>query len=185
MTPTQDFLNQQYDANGVMTIEWQAQMIQMWLDDWAQARGGYAKVLANMRHLWEEIFMTDERPRILICFNGEQARGGFNQANLLHRVDRQWIVAVIRGHGFTNQMAKLDGPTAAVDPFYKDCQTVRDKCRVLVNISEEPPVDYKGMDPLPSAAPYGQTANIFLDGYGIKFSTANDIPAITQINPDA
>lgn len=180
--------NPQYNAQGVMTIQWQAETMKGWLEEWAIPRGGYVKVLANMRHLWEEIFLDAEKPRILICFTGETSRGGFNVANTLHRVDRQWMVAVIKGHGFDNLMSVGQGQEDtpdSIDPFYKDVQSVRDLLRVMLNITEEPPIDYRGMDALPSVAPYGQNANVFLDGYGIKFSTANDIPAITTINPDA
>jgi hypothetical protein len=183
-----DLLKLQYNENGLMTIEWQAEMIKAWLDVWVAPRGGYTKVLANPKHLWEEIFVTDEKPRVLVCFNGEISRGGFTAANTMHRVDRQWIVAIIRGHGFQNLASEgqgQDGTPGAIDPFYKNCETIRDKCRVLLNISEEPPIDYKGMDPMPSIAPYGSSGNVFLDGFAVKFSTANDIPAVTSIDPDA
>lgn len=176
----------QYNADGLMTIDWQAQMICYQMSQFAEPRGGYVKVLANMKHLWEEIFIADDRPRILICWAGERARGGFNQANTLHRVDRDWIVAAIRGHGFANLMAEGVGQKDTpgyIDPFYRDCQILRDQCRILLNITEEQPPDYKGMEPLPSIAPYGPAANVFLDGYAIKFSTANDIPAVTDIEP--
>lgn len=179
-------LAQQYNADGIMTAEWQAQMMQAWLDVWVKAHGGYTKILANPKHLWEEIYVADERPRVLICCNGEIARGGFDQANTKHRVDRQWIVVIIRGHGFQNLIATGQGQPntpAAVDPFLKDVQLLRDKLRVLTNITEEPPIDYKGFDPMPAIAPYGQSANVFLDGYGIKFSAVSDIPAVTDIDP--
>ena len=176
----------QYNADGIMTIEWQALTMMNWLNAWVQPRGGYTKILASPKHLWEEIYKTGEdMPRVLICFNGEKSRGSFTQANTLHRVDREWLVAVLRGHGFKNLMA--EGTTAAqtataIDPFYKDCQILRDKCRVLVNITEEPPIDYKGMEPIPSIAPYGASGNVFIDGYAIKFSCASDIPAVTDID---
>lgn len=188
MSAVTDLLAQQYNTNGVMTAEWQACMMKAWLEEWVTPRGGYVKILANPKHLWEEIFVADENPRVLICCTGEIARGGFDQANTKHRVDRQWTVAVIRGHGFKNLIASGQGQPntpAVIDPFLADVQTLRDKCRVLTNITEEPPIDYKGFDPMPSIAPYGQSANVFLDGYSIKFSVACDIPAITSIDPDA
>ena len=79
----------------------------------------------------------------------------------------------------------ITGTPSAIDPFYKVCQILRDKCRVLLTITEEPPIDYKGMEPIPSIAPYGASGNVFIDGYAVKFGTASDIPAITDINLNA
>jgi hypothetical protein len=185
MNPPSDPTAQQYNGDGIMTIEWQALMMQYWLYQWVEPRGGYVKILASPKHLWEEIFKVgEETPRALICFNGERSRGAFQQANTLHRVDRDWIVALIRAHGFKNLAAEGEGQPdtpGAIDPFYKHCQILRDKLRVLQNITEEPPIDYKGMEPIPSIAPYGPSGNVFIDGYAIKLSTAVDIPAITDI----
>lgn len=178
MMTWQQLLPSQYDADGLMTIEWQAQFIQAWLTPWVEAAGGCVKVLANPKHLWEEIFQIQDIPRVLICFNGEISRGPFQQINTLHRVDRNWIAAIIRGHGFKNYMAEGVGQPntpAVIDPFYKSCQILRDKCRVLNNITEEAPVDYKGMEPIPSIAPYGNAGNVFMDGFSVRFSSANDI----------
>ena len=178
-------LNQQYNSAGIMTAEWQCQMIASWLNEWANPRGGTVKVKANPSHFWEEIYVVDETPRILIVCNGEVARGGFEQANTKHRVDRQWLVAVIRGHGFNPLISEGQGQPntpAAIDPFLKDVQVIRDGLRQLTNISEEPPIDYKGFDPMPSVVPYGPKGNVFADGYAIKFSTANDIPAISDVS---
>jgi hypothetical protein len=175
----------QYTPDGIMTLEWQALTIQNWLNEWVEPRGGYTKVLASPKHLWEEIYKTgDEAPRVLICFNGEKSRGDFKQANTLHRVDREWLVAVLRGHGFKNLMAEgegVSGSPGVIDPFYKDVQILRDRCRVMINITEEAPPDYKGMEPIPSIAPYGPSGNVFIDGYAIRFSVASDIPAILDV----
>lgn len=176
-----------YDANGIMTWENQAQFMLYWHGTWAKERGGYAKVVASPRHLWEEVYVADEKPRILICCLGEIGRPE-NASNFSRRVDRQWMLAIIRGHnGFKNLVAEGQGQPntpGAVDPFLKNCQVIRDRQRMLINITEEPQLDgYKSMDPLPSLAPYGPTGNVFLDGYGIKTATANDIPAIIEIDP--
>lgn len=188
MSDVAELMAQQYNAQGIMTAEWQAEFTKAWLETWVVPRGGYVKVLANPKHLWEEMYLADERPRVLIVCNGEISRGGFNQANTLHRVDRQWIVAVLRGHGFVNMVSEGQGQPdtpGAIDPFLKQVQILRDKCRVMVNITEEAPIDYKGFEPLPSIAPYGNSGNVFLDGYLIRYSTANDIAAVTSIDPDA
>lgn len=171
-----------------MTIEWQAEFIQAWLYPTVTKWGGRVEVLANPKHLWEKIFNCKDadKPGAFICFNGEIARGPFQQANTLHRVDRQWIVAIIRGHGFNNMMTTGQGQAntpGAIDPFYKDCQILRDMLRVLINITEEPPIDYKGMEPIPAIAPYGNAGNVFMDGFAVRFSTANDISAITDTQP--
>ena len=179
MNPQQEeLLTSQYNADGYMTAEWQAQFMYATFSPWAQERGGFAKVLANPRHLWEEIFNMQDRPGILICWNGETSRGEFKQANTLHRVDRQWAIAIIRGHGFKNLMAEGIGQPntpGVIDPFYKDCQIIRDIFRGLNCITEEAPLDYKGMEPIPSMVPYGNSGNVFMDGFFLRGSTANDL----------
>jgi hypothetical protein len=154
------------------SIKEQAGIIQQVMAEYTDPRGGYAKVLANQRHLWEELVDPNiEKPRVLIIYNGESSRGGFNQANTLHRVDRQWMVVVVQSHGFKNMM------TEGVEPFYDSLETIRELLRGILNISEEFPIDYKSIKPLPGVA-QTNTANVFLDAFSIEFSTANDIPAL-------
>lgn len=155
----------------------QAEIIRQVLAEYTDTRGGYSKVMANMAHLWEELFVVSEKPRCLVVYNGEDSRGGFNQANTLHRVDRQWQVVVVRGHGFKNLMSE------GTEPFYDSLETIREIIRKLLNISEEFPIDYKAIKPLPNVGT-GQTANVFMDAYLISFSTANDIPAILTEQPE-
>lgn len=165
-----------------MAISTQAQYIGAWLDEWVAPREGKTKVLANIRHLYEEVYgmATDQAPRVLICFMGADARGGFNERNTLDREDRQWSVVVLRGHGFKHP--GVSEPTNGLPTaFYDDVEEIRGLCRRLTGISSEP-IDYKGIRPLPGVAQPG-TANIFLDGYSIEFSTATDIPAITATAP--
>lgn len=165
-----------------MKIAEQCQALGAWLDDWAAPRGGKTKVLANIRHLYEEVYgmATDQAPRILICFMSEDSRGAFNERNTLHRVDRQWSVVVMRGHGFRHPGVSETTPGLPTD-FYGDVEQVRNLCRRLIGISAEP-IDYKGIRPLPGIA-QPNTANIFLDGYSVEFSTANDIAAISATPP--
>jgi hypothetical protein len=160
-----------------ITIANEADLIKAQLETYAKPRGGTVKVLANMRHLWEEIFLLTDAPRILICYTGETARGEYagGTRTALHRVDRSWQVVVMRGHGFNNLLP--GGEVAGKEDFYDSVETVRDGCRVLQTISEEFPVNYKSIRPLPSAAPTA-VANVFMDAFVIEFDTANDIPII-------
>lgn len=166
-----------------ITIANAANLLKQHLDLWANPRGGTVKVMANLRHLWEEVFVVAETsaPRILICYTGEIPRGGVT-SNTLYRVDRQWMVVVVRGHGFKNLMAEPEGES---EIFYDSVETIRDLIRVLLNISDEeevPNIVYKGIKPLPSLGPT-PTANVFLDAFSIEFTTANDIPAVTATAP--
>lgn len=158
-----------------ISIKNAAEQIRGYLALWAEPRGGNVRVMASMAHLWEEIYLMTNNPRLLVCYNGEVSRGGFNRANTLHRVDRQWIVVIMRGHGFTPMTDDVQGYTE--NSFYDDLETIRERLRVIASISEEFPIDYKSMKPVPNAGP-GRSANVFLDAYAIDFSTANDIPAI-------
>lgn len=167
-----------------LKISQQANKLGVWLTEATEGTGATVEVLANQRHLWETIFSmaTDDAPKILICFNGETSRGGFNQRNTLHRVDREWVIVVMRGHGFQHHAMNVDQPTEGQPTaFYDDCEAVRELCRRCTGISEEV-IDYVSMKPLPGVA-QPQAANVFLDGYVITFLTANDIPAITNLAP--
>lgn len=173
-------------SNPSPTIRENAHRIKKQLETFAQPRGGYVKIVANMSHMWEELYNTGlagNPPRILILCTGEVARGEYagGERTSLHRVDRQWNIVVMRGHGFKNKLA--DGAPMSNPPpndpesFYDDIETIRDGCRVLQGISEEYPVDYKGIRPLPNVGPT-PAANVFLDCVLIEFATAADIPAL-------
>lgn len=164
----------------LLTVSIEAARIKEQLDTYAVPRGGYCKVMANQRHLWEEIYVVSDSPRILICYMGENARGEYEggQRTRMHRVDRKWTVVVMRGHGFKNLLTG-EGLTGTQEDFYDSVETVRDGCRVMNNISEEFPVNYRSITPLPNVGPT-QTANVFMDAYAIEFTTANDIPEITE-----
>lgn len=173
------------------TISAQAETIKAYLENYTEEHGGEVHVMQNPRHLWEYVFGVSSgsgisantaAPQILVCYMGETSRGGFNQANTLHRVDRQWAVTVLMGHGFKRGIS--EATRNAVVPFLDVMETLRDGLRVMLNISEEFPVDYKGIQPLPAVGPNPQT-NVFIDGYVINFSTANDIPAVETTNPQS
>jgi hypothetical protein len=48
----------------------------------------------------------------------------------------------------------------------------------MLSISEEFPIDYVGIDPMPGVPALGNAGNVFIDGYSISWGTANDIPGI-------
>jgi hypothetical protein len=150
----------------------QANMIQGILDNWATVRGGSAVVASNLRDLWQQASIQSQSPRILICFNGARPRGSFAVANVLHREDRDWTVAVTRGRGFNaNRGDSLSHTVGNVEPFYDSVEQIRDLCRSIADLSAEYPTpDYKGIKPM-------QMGNLVIDGYIIEFSTANDIPS--------
>lgn len=164
------------------TIKEQAFQIADWLyNQFAKQRGGEVKIMANMQHLWEEVYEAkDNKPRVLVVYGGEQARGGFSQSNTLHRVDRQWTVVILRGHGWRNLLNNPDAVSELQEEnFYDSVETLRDKIRVLTSISEEFPIDYKSCRPMVGLPGVGNSGNVFADGYTIEFSTASDIPGIS------
>jgi hypothetical protein len=163
------------------TIAQQANAIGAWISDQTSGSGATVELMANQRHLWEVIYSTatDGAPKILVVFDGETSRGSFNERNLLHRVDRSWVIVVMRGHGFDHGMAQPNKESRTA--FYDDCESVRDLVRRMIDISEEP-MDYVSMKPLPGVA-QPNLANTFLDGYVISFTTANDLKAITDLAP--
>lgn len=161
-----------------MTVTQTANAIRTACHAYAEPKGGYAKVMGNIRKLWEELYVVEEKPRILIVWNGEEARGGFEEANTLHRVDRTFLVVVVRGKGFTNNLS--EDPNGA-DPFYQQVEEIRDICRCLL-ITEEFPVDYKSISSLPNVM-QSKEANVFMDAYMIEFSVAADLGEVILETP--
>jgi len=144
------------------------------LEAWASPRGGLVMILPSMGKLWEKAYEATEKPLLLVCFEREVARETL-RTPALHRVDRQWVVVVIRGkNGFKDVLAEARDNQPE---FYKDVEAVRDVLRVILTISEEFPILYKSLEAIRVQARPDVSA-VFLDGYAIRFSTANDIPAI-------
>ena len=160
-----------------LSIKDGANQLAGWIGLWAKPKGGKCEVVQGLRHLWESIFMASDAPRVLVCFNGETARGGFDEQDTLHRVDRQWAVVVIRGHGWKNLMPDED--ETAAETFMETVEALRDRVRLIQTLSEEFPVNYKGAKPLPAVAK-PDSANVFVDAYQLDFSSAADIPDVAQ-----
>lgn len=159
------------------SISVQCQQIVDVLKPYATKSGGFADMASNLRDLWAQTSMASDRPRILVCYNGENIRGDFSVAAFNHRVDRQWIVAVTRGRGWNaNRGDSLYKTAGNADPFLDVVEEVRELIRTMIGISEEFPLDYKRISPMTSG-------NKALDSYAIEFSTANDIPAVLLQQP--
>lgn len=158
-----------------------ALLIKVQLDAWCAKRSGTTKILEGIQHLWEEISIVQDKPRLLICCTGEESRGDAGIRGHLQRVDRQWEVVIIRGHGFKNLVAEGEGDAM---PFHTAWEQVRDEVRKILNIGEEfPAIEYLGSSPVPNLAP-NQQANVFLSAQSLRFSTANDIPRLTTTVPN-
>ncbi len=100
-------MNVSGNNNPSPTVREDALAIKTQMEVFATPRNGTVKIMANMSHLWEEIYnngIVNENPRILIVWTGEIARGEYagGDRTKLHRVDRQWNVVIMRGHGFKN-----------------------------------------------------------------------------------
>ena len=161
-----------------ITISEEANLLKDALDAWATLYGGEARVVSNLRDMWQQASTSSQTPNILICYNGEVSRGSFSQQAVWHRVDRQWLVAVTKGRGYyANRGDSLSDASATEMPLYDVIENVRDTIRGLLTISEETPtVDYKSIKPM-------QLGNLVVDGYQIEFSTANDIPSNLNTQP--
>lgn len=161
-----------------LTIEQQAIGMATLLDQWAKPRGAQVVIVQGQGHLWENIYSADDTPRLLICFSGEVLRGAEIVGDRDHRVDRNWKVVVVRGHGFGSaNLMPQEGGEQPTESFLVTAESVRDAARVMLGLSEEFPLHYKGMTPVPNLMRPG-SANVFVDAYEISFSTANDIPQV-------
>lgn len=175
-----------FSALGIIKISDQANLIAQQLQAFVDERGGDVKIVANVRHLWEEVYKraVTNPPGVYICFESETVRGPESTRNDQGRADRVWKVVIMRGHGFRNKIAKDDegGGATQTDDFYSVCEDIRDRIRVIKNIAVEFPIDYRGMQPLPGVA-QPNMANVFCDGYSISFATANDIGEVHEGPP--
>lgn len=162
-----------------MKISDQAESIRQSLQTWAQPKGGVASVCYDLQEMWETAYKATDKPRLLLTYAGEDVRSEFSIAAATHRVDRKWQLAATRGKGFTaNRGTPLTTTVQNAEPFYNYVEEVRDLVRALDGITEELPVDYTGIEPMPAIG------GRLIAGYIIHFSTANDLPAIAPI-PDS
>lgn len=149
-----------------------------------KCRPDQVKIMASMYHLWEEVYnRNSDEPTVLICWNGETARGEYEGGSRvgLHRVDRSWTIVILRGHGFQNLMPNPDAnPEIREEDFYDSVEALRDTVRLLVGVSEELPVNYRSTTAMSGIPGMGSNANVFIDGFQISIQTANDVPSIVQ-----
>lgn len=160
-----------------MRISAQAKILAEAMQTLLDADKGRAVICNDIEHLWEIAYQSTSTPRALICYLGETPRGDFSVAAALGRVDRQWVVALIRGTGFA--ATRGDGLTSNVQnarPFYEQVEDARDTIRCLRSISEEQPLDMRGIRPM-------EKLDDFMSGYLIEFSTANDWPVMSVEQP--
>lgn len=164
-----------------LTVKQTATQIADWMfNQFAKSRGGTVRIMANMRHLWEEIANRNENdaPTILLVWQGETMRGSNQPVNTLTRVDRQWLAVILRGHGWRNLLPNPDAVSERQEEdFYDSVEILRDKIRVMLSVSQEFPLNYKSISPM-AGLPFGNTQNVFIDGYSITFSTAADVGKI-------
>lgn len=154
-----------------ITVSQNAALIQTELQNWVASYGGTAEIVSNLRDMWNQASISSDTPRILICYNGEVARGSFGHISPWHRVDRSWTIAVTKGRGYyLNRGEGLYDASSAEMPLFDVVETVRDIVRFMTTISEENPTpDYRNIRPM-------QLGNLVVDGYIIEITTANDIP---------
>jgi hypothetical protein len=157
-----------------MTISYQAKTIADALQKWLNEGQGKAVVVPDLLKLWEVAYQTTAYPRALVCYAGESLRGDFSVAAALGRVDRQWLVAIIRGTGFpTSRGIGLTDTVMNGPAFYDQVEEGRDVIRCLRNISVELPLDFKRIYPM-------EKLDDFISGYIVEFSTAVDLPQMSE-----
>ena len=164
-----------------ITIATEAVLIRDALLAYAQPRGATVDVVAHQAQLWQVVAdqTVQSTPKLVLCYDGETTRGTFATQDDLHRVDRKWIVVVMRGNGWANPLIEAGAEQGQViEPFYDTVEAIRDLLRCLLTISDEVFPNYTGISSLPGLGP-SQTANAFLAGYKISFTTANDIGQVT------
>lgn len=164
-----------------MTVSEQANALQNLLDTWASQMGGEAIIVPTLAKLWDPQFISQTKPRILIAYNGENIRSRYgvpdNATAALGRVDRHWVVAVTRGRSWARRVG--DGLSTTVQnavPLYDVIEELRDLLRAMTQISDELPVDFEAIRPMPSM----QTGQLYLDAFLVEFSTGVQLPLLSS-----
>jgi hypothetical protein len=156
-----------------MKISTQLEELRLRLEEWATPLGGVASAVSNLRELWNQASLSTQKPRVMVCYMGERIRGPFADAAIAGMVDRTWNVAITRGRGFSSSRGEsLTKTVGNMDPFPDSVEAVRDIIRNVEGISQEQPIDFKGIKPI-------QLGNLVIDGYLIEFTTANILPTLT------
>lgn len=157
-----------------MRIVDQAKSIQIALNDWAVNNNGISFIASDLAHLWKLAWSASDKVKAIICYMGEDIRGDFSVAAALGRVDRQWTVVITRGRGFNaNRGDSLTETMQNAAPLYELVDQARDLIRVMINASNELPVDFKTIRTM-------QTGDVIMDAYMIEFSLATDLNPIVQ-----
>lgn len=169
--------------SNISQIAQQGLAIQNVLAAWAAELGGIVIVASNIFNMWEQATVKSETPRAIIAFEGEDIRGPVGTSALLGRVDRSWVVAIMRGQGTSvNRGEQLTNNIGNAKPFYEILEVARDVLRTMrlepvqawpSGAYTEEPIDYKGIKPML------MTNGQILDGNTIHFTIGTQIPQIT------
>lgn len=146
------------------------EFIKSQLANWAQQDGGTAFIASDPSHMWKMAYAAADKPRVIICYMGEDVRGGFQTGAFTHRVDRKYNVVVTRGRGFNAERGdSLTQERGNARPLFNLFEEARDIIRSIVGLSQELPIDYLG-------AHNFSAGEIIMDAYVIDFSIAVDLP---------
>jgi hypothetical protein len=152
------------------------------LQPWAaQNNAGTAVIASSVQDMWTQAYNVSDRPSVIICYAGDEARGPFELAAATHRGDFLLNIAVIRARSVTAERgAGLVSRVGNAEAFYNSLEQARDLVRSITNISMEAFVDYKGTKPFDAAVDeYGRR----VDGFIIEASVAQDYPQLVN-TPD-
>ncbi len=164
------------------TISTVLQILGNVLQPWAQSNNaGTAVIASSVRDMWTQAYNSTDKPAVIICFAGDEARGPFETAAATHRGDFTFNVALLRSRGLTSSRGdSLVTTVQNARPYYDLLEELRDKIRSITNISLEQYVDYKSTQPFDdSTDEYGRR----IDGFIIAFSVAQDYPQLSD-TPD-
>lgn len=163
------------NTQAALPIAFQANSIQAILQQYVAPFGGVASVVSNLKDLWSRPYNSSQSPRALVCYMGERIREQFSVAAILHRVDREFAVAITRGRGFYVNRGDSLSQNMQEIPFYDVVESVRDLIRSINSICpvEELPIDFKTIRPM-------NNGNLVIDGYIIEFSIGSPLPELSD-----
>ena len=160
-------------VNPNQTIAAQLGIIVQVLQTWGVQYNATVIPCSNVQDMWSQSSQTSQKPTLFVAFSGETPwSSNANISALTHRVNREWIVRVKQGRGFTSPRG------TTVLEFVAIVEQVRDTLRTMLGISAQFAIDYHGTK-------YVRLGGQIIDCYDITFAVKTDLPQILQTPDDS
>ena len=154
------------------------------LNKYAVSQSGKAAICSSEQQQWYYCFRNENFPLYLLIWTGETLRGSQPNASINRMADQTFDVIVTRNRGLElNRAQTLVYGAGNAPPLYLLTEEARDLVRCITSAPgagqmQEWPIQYHGAEIL-------SLPGFIMDGYRLKFSLMNFLPATSQAYIDA